>query len=178
MIKGTWKLKDKVVPENMESDILEKYSKTEWFYLSDEIVKFESRYTAKPNFKTRYLNFSELIKDLSKETKETEKYIKGEGTVFTVTDGQYFYQDIFVISEKEIAFIYDGILFVFEKASSDVSKEVVANVKELIVEKSSDDNTTEDKKNDIALLLGIKTPRKDKNGNSYYTCLLYTSRCV
>ena len=34
MIKGTWKLKDKVVPENMESDILEKYSKTCLLYTS------------------------------------------------------------------------------------------------------------------------------------------------
>lgn len=169
MIKGTWKLKDKVVPENIENDILEKYSDTEWYYLTDEIVKFESRYTEKPNFKTRYLNFSEFIKDLSKETKETEKYIKGEGTVFTVTDGQYFYQDIFVINDNEIAFVYDGILFVFEKVSSDVSKEIITNVKELIIEKNSDDDTVVDKKNDIALLLGIKTPRKDKNGNSYYT---------
>lgn len=169
MIKGTWKLKDKVVPESIEEDILEKYTNAEWFYVTDEIVKFENRYTAKPNFKTRFLNFSEFIKDLSKETGDTEKYIKGEGTVFTVTDGQYFYQDIFVINDEEIAFVYDGILFVFEKVSSSVSKEIISDIKDLAVEKSSDDNTTEDKKNDIALLLGIKTPRKDKNGNSYYT---------
>lgn len=168
IIEGTWKISEKLVPDGIEEDIIEKYNNANWFYISNELVKFQNRFTTNPNFKTRYINYNEFMKDSLKGSIETD-ILDGEGPLLTVTDGQYFYQDILVLSEEKIAFLYDGIMFVFDKADNNVSKEIVAEAKELSKTEESSEDASTDMQSDTAVLLGIKTPRKDQQGNSYYS---------
>ncbi len=168
IIEGTWKIAEKLVPDSIEQDIIEKYNNANWFYISDELVKFQNRFTTNPSFKTRYINYNEFMKDSLKGSINTD-IIDGEGSILTVTDGQYFYQDILVLSEEKIAFLYDGILFIFDKVDNNVSKEIIAEARELSKTEVSSENDKNNKRSDTAVLLGIKTPRKDQQGNSYYT---------
>ncbi|MDO5717906.1 MAG: hypothetical protein Q4P34_02885 [Tissierellia bacterium] len=167
LIDGTWKLKEKIVPDTIEESIREKYSDDEYLYISNDLVKFKDRFTTKPNFKTRYLNYAEFFKDKTKDENIIDNFLKREGPLLTVADGQFFYQDFIIDYEDELSFLYDGIFFVFERVDTKVSAEIIDEAKKIDKELSIKETHKADPTKDIGMTIGIRTTKKDKDTNTY-----------
>lgn len=176
-LSGTWKVKNRKTIITSNSDENDKYSDLDQIYIEKNLVKINDRLTLKPDFKSRFLNFSEYIKYRFTDIKEIPEELNMEGKLFTVSDGQFFYQDFFSISENSMYFIYDGLLFECERETDLVEEQILAKAKEdYKVEKES--TSIENDKNNLAgVIVGIKTSKKDARGNIYndYGSVLITS---
>lgn len=164
-IEGSYAIKSMEVLSEVSDDIKKRYEDKPNLYISSDLVKFGDLVSRDPKFKSRYLDFSKLIKSTNIEAKSLESL--GQGQVYTISDGQFLYQNFFVINEKTLAMVSDGILFKFEKFSEKVGDDIYKST-----EKKEEDSLTKDSSNDEKrqklALIGLKKPEKDIYDNTYF----------
>lgn len=166
-IKGSYRIIDREELVEISKEVKDKYEDIENMYISENLMAFGEILSVSPDFKSRYLNFNNL---LARNNYDLTGFIEEEeGPVYTVSDGQFLYQNIMVLSDDRIAMVKDGILFIMEKYSDDVPKDVTVDA--AIIEDSfkGENNKSSIKKLDEgAVFIGIKSPRKDAEDNTYY----------
>ncbi|MDO5689347.1 MAG: hypothetical protein Q4G61_03790 [Tissierellia bacterium] len=166
-IEGTWELIEITPLLEVNADILSKYQLGEQFYISPEFVKIHDNISWHPSFKSRYVNRLDFVKSKVNISDEDASTITGEGTVYTITDGQIFRQDIMKITEDQIGFIFDNILFSLQKTEDTVAEEVID---QYLSTRGTGENSIEEvvkSTEDVAVILGIRSSRKDTNGNAF-----------
>lgn len=90
----------------------------------------------------------------------------------TISDGQYFYQDIYLINENNITLLYDGILFSFKKVSEGVPKDIIDKANE-IANNEVNNNIEKNISEYPSILIGVTSPKKDSNDNLTYVYKTY-----
>ncbi len=166
LIEGSFSTKEMIALTEVSDDILKKYESKPELYVSKDFIKFGDMYSFNPNFKSRFLNYKNLIS--MSGLLMSDKIDAEEGPVLTVSDGQFYYQNILVLDDNKVAVINDGILFIMEKYSDTIDNE--------IVEKAFEKDMKEDETNadelqyagESAVFIGLKTPKKDSLDNTYY----------
>lgn len=165
-VNGTWKLLDKKILSSKSEGNLNDYS-SEYLYISNDVVAYDNRYALNPNFKSRYLNLKDILKLKYNASEGIINSIQNEGVLVTVSDGQFFYQEIMVIDDSHISFVYDGIYFYFEKISDNISNEIIDDIKNKIEankhEKSSDSNLNEN----MCVFINVRDTATDDYSNTY-----------
>ena len=160
LIEGSFSTKEMIALTEVSDDILKKYESKPELYVSKDFIKFGDMYSFNPNFKSRFLNYKNLIS--MSGLLMSDKIDAEEGPVLTVSDGQFYYQNILVLDDNKVAVINDGILFIMEKYSDTIDNE--------IVEKAFEKDMKEDETNadelqyagESAVFIGLKTPKKDR----------------
>lgn len=169
LIKGSFKVKKSKPIEDLTDEVKDKYKNPPNFYIEEDFIKYGDSYSTNPSFKSRYLNYKNILDINSIEADKDLANIKGP--VLTVSDGQFFYQNIFVLSENEIAFISDGILFYYEKFDDRVPASIKdASSADMGEEEDNNKNEANEDQNMVSFI-GIKRPSEDTNGNQYYKYL-------
>lgn len=79
----------------------------------------------------------------------------------TISDGQYFYQDIYLINENNITLLYDGILFSFKKVSEGVPKDIIDKANE-IANNEVNNNIEKNISEYPSILIGVTSPKRFK----------------
>lgn len=169
LVSGSYETVEMIELTDINEDVWEKYEKPPKLYISNGFIKFADMYSISPNFKSRFLNYKNLLamSNLNLE----EELNKNEGPVLTVSDGQFYYQNILVLNENQVAIINDGILFKLEKISDDVPDKVIEDTLAISSEDSDRvqaSDLEESIEENYAVFLGLKSPQKDEYGNSYY----------
>lgn len=176
-ISGTWK-RIKETPLNPESKV-EKDDLNE-LYINSDYVQIADRLTDQPKFKTRYLYFADYVRYRLADISNVPEDLEREGTLYSISDGQFFYQDIYYLSEDELALIYNGKLNYYQKLSNNVDEKVISEgrQKALSIRESLESENIIDTNytDDIGVLLGLKRPSYDPNANLYYDYATYFVR--
>lgn len=172
-IEGSYAIKSMEPLGEVNEESIKRYEDKPNLYISPDLVKFGDLVSQDPKFKSRYLDFSKLIKSTNIEAEGLENL--GQGQVYTISDGQFLYQNFFVIDEKSLAMVSDGILFKFEKFSEKVGDDIYKSAEKKVENRLTKDNMDEEKRQKLALI-GLKKPEKDTDGNTYfnyYTILIH-----
>ncbi|MEB3429535.1 hypothetical protein VLK81_05840 [Citroniella saccharovorans] len=171
-IEGTYKLTSKIFLVQKNEELEKKYKNTDLIYISNNLVQIDDRFTISPSFKSRFFNFLDYTKYKLNDTKINASNIDIDGTILTISDGQYFYQDIYLINENNITLLYDGILFSFKKVSEGVPKDIIDKANE-IANNEVNNNIEKNISEYPSILIGVTSPKKDSNDNLTYVYKTY-----
>lgn len=166
LVEGSFNTKEMIALTDISEDILKKYENKPELYIAKDFIKFGDMYSFNPDFKSRYLNYKNLIS--MSGLLMSDKIEAEEGPVLTVSDGQFYYQNILVLEDDKVGVINDGILFIMEKYSDDIDNEIVKTASEKELQKSESNQDELPYQGESAVLIGLKTPKKDSLDNTYY----------
>lgn len=163
---GTWSLKDKLKIQDGEgsTDAIEK------IYISSEYVQIGDKKTDNPHLKSRYINFSDFLKYKYTNLLVLPDSLYIEGPVYTISDGQFFYQELMKLDDDSLGLLSNGSLLIYQKQSQEVDEEIIKIGKLELESRLADlkDNSLKEESKDLGLLLGIKSARTDTNANRYF----------
>lgn len=168
-VLGTWSL-SKTVPLNNK---IKNISIPKEIYFSDEMVAFGDTYTFKPKYKAKYINIESYLRYKYNDTSWKNFFSKNYQKIINISDGQNFYQDIFIMNDKKLAFVMNTTLCIYDMKNQEVSNSVLMRYEQEY--KTSSNGITGSYESDMAVLLGIRSKKMDDNNQpviSYRTYLI------
>lgn len=167
-IKGTWEVDEMFPLTNVDPIILEKYNVNDKLYIDENHVSFLDRYTVNPRFKSRYVNANSFVTSKYNGPVDGIEFEDEYVILYSISDGQRFYQDILIYDEDTILFSYDSILFKLDKVSESIPDYTKYRYEDELLNPSTNVIDVPISGRDTALLLGIRSSKVDEEENAYY----------
>lgn len=171
-IDGTWRIisKDHFTNNSGGSSKLEINDE---IYFHSQLVLIKERYTTTPKYVSKFVNAKSYFAFKYGNTNLSEKVKNENKEIISISDGEKLYQDIILLSNTEILFVYGGDFFTAHKVSDEVNKELISSYIAIDQEITSEEHSKENV--DTSLLLGIRQG-VERNGVMKYKYMTYFIR--
>ena len=175
ILEGTWQVTkvDKVSEKSSDNhpEIGDR------LYINKNIVAINSEYAFPPVFTSKYVNLNDYIKNrgFSFNNIDQEESV----VVINASQGQFFARDFVKRSDDEIFYIADDNLVYLKKVSNDVDTKIIDEYTNIATKDRIKQDNSEDVRDEIALLLGVRERIDTVDGKQdydYYSYLLKISK--